>query len=210
MYLSKIRGSVRHFVVLAMGALLMMGILAGCSSNDGGSADDQGQSSTSSSAQAEGQSSAGGAITPDSRVFQLLNQLTAQTTLEQANEIIGSEGELIAESDSASTYVWIIDDDTSIEGILMSGGSANYSADYPTKLVADRADFSKWDEIEAQQKAGSLTYDQLVELVGGVPGLKDEIRSGACTYQWYDADGGYLFAQVDDETGEISVVSGRF
>lgn len=204
----KNRSLIRSFCALSLGGLLMVGVLTGCSSNNGSG--DAGQSQDSSSAQTEGQNSAGTAITPDSRVFQLMDQLTAKTTLEQANEIIGTEGELVTESDTAATYTWPVDDDTSIEGILMSSGGATFSADYPTKLVADRADFSNWSEIESLQKVGTLTYDQLVDLLGGVSGLKDEIRLGACTYQWYDADGGYLFAQVDDETGEISVVSGRF
>ena len=191
--------------VVAFSTLLLAGALFGCSSNsDSGSAATDTESSADTQAQSEPQE-----LTPDSELFQIMGELSPEMTLEEANEVIGSEGEVSTESDSSTVYVWDMGDECSIEGTFFTSGSARFDAEYPRKLVKDRANFGDWDNIKAQAEAGTLTYDQLVEMLGGVPGLMDSVRSGGYTYQWYNDDGGYLFAQTDED-GEVSIVSGMF
>lgn len=189
--------------VVAFSTLLLAGALFGCSSNSGSSS-----AATEGSADTQTQSEPQ-ELTPDSPLFQTMSELTADMTIEQANEVIGSEGEMSSETDSSTLYVWDMGDECSIEGTFFTSGSARFDAEYPRKLVKDHADFSDWDNIKAQAEAGTLTYDQLVDMLGGVPGLLDSVRNGGYTYQWYNDDGGYLFAQTDEE-GEVSIVSGMF
>lgn len=189
--------------VVAFSTLLLAGALFGCSSNSGSSSAAT-ESSTDTQTQSEPQE-----LTPDSPLFQTMSELSADMTVEQANEVIGSEGEMSSATDSSTLYVWDMGDECSIEGTFFTSGSARFDAEYPRKLVKDHADFSDWDNIKAQAEAGTLTYDQLVDMLGGVPGLLDSVRNGGYTYQWYNDDGGYLFAQTDEE-GEVSIVSGMF
>lgn len=189
--------------VVTFSTLLLAGALFGCSSNSGSSSAAT-ESSTDTQTQSEPQE-----LTPDSPLFQTMSELSADMTVEQANEVIGSEGEMSSATDSSTLYVWDMGDECSIEGTFFTSGSARFDAEYPRKLVKDHADFSDWDNIKAQAEAGTLTYDQLVDMLGGVPGLLDSVRNGGYTYQWYNDDGGYLFAQTDEE-GEVSIVSGMF
>lgn len=181
--------------LMALSAMLMVAMLAGCGSSSDGSA---------------GQEAKAGSLTDSSPLFQDMDELIGATTYEQANDIIGNEGELLSEDDSSSIYVWDMGDDCSIQASFFASGSVRYDANYPLNLIGQRTDFSHWDEIESRVDGDGLTYDELVDLLDGVPGLLDSIRDGAYTYMWYDADNGYISAQVGAQDGEVIIVSGRF
>ena len=75
-----------------------------------------------------------------------------------------------------------------------------------------RSDFSRWSEIKPKlNSAEGLTYDQLVEYLGGVPGLRVKVGAGTSDdmYLWVNEDDGELRAYVDDE-GECTMLSGWF
>lgn len=194
----------------ALCALLIAGCgmaMAGCSqASDNGQGDGQGQS-TQASETAEPEE-----LNADSHLFELMGQLASAKTVEEADQVIGAQGEERESTvEGLSSYYWDLGNDTGIEGTFFESGSSRYDASYPTEMVGPRADFSRWEEIKTKtQSADGITYDEIVELVGGVPGLKDTVSGDGVTYQWYDANGGYLFAQANSETGKCGTVSGRF
>lgn len=55
-----------------------------------------------------------------------------------------------------------------------------------------------------------LTYDQFVELVGGVEGTLKSKNSSSLKYEWDNTEGGYLFATFSVQTGKCTFTTGRF
>lgn len=209
-------GMPKKAAALCASALLSVGLLAGCSA-PAGNAENNEQAAGAESGQAEPEQ-----LAPDSHLFQLVDQLASAITPEQANELIGFEGEKTDErqyrpdSEVFTDYVWDMGDDIVINGHYVTHPAmdrddyATYEADLPAELVRDRADFSRWSEIKPKlNSAEGLTYDQLVEYLGGVPGLKVKVGAGTSddVYFWVNEDDGELRAYVDDE-GECTMLSG--
>ncbi len=211
-------GMPKKAAALCASALLSVGLLAGCSA-PAGNAENNEQAAGAESGQTEPEQ-----LAPDSHLFQLVDQLASAVTPEQANELIGFEGEKTDEwqdrPDSAvfTYYVWDMGDDIVVKGNYVTHPAtdyddyAKYEADFPAELVRDRADFSRWSEIKPKlNSAEGLTYDQLVEYLGGVPGLRVKVGAGTSDdmYLWVNEDDGELRAYVDDE-GECTMLSGWF
>lgn len=145
-------------------------------------------------------------------VFGCMEKLDATMTLEQMNEVIGFEGEKTSETDSYTVYKWELTDDTGITSQFHTKyNTATISANYPNKMITEKADFSKWDEIKSKlNKREEITYDEFVKLVGGVQGKMDQKTSTSTTYKWLNNEGGYLSAYFDVKTNKCTMATGRF
>lgn len=190
---------------LALGLAAMMLVLAGCGSLAASS------SSQASSAQEAEPTEVAADYTVDTYPLNLMDQLATAKTVEEANQIIGSEGELTdteenpASAVTVTTYSWDLGNDVTIEGEYTTNDGegdsyrdsefAEYTIDFPSSSLAPSqlTDFANGDQIKAQHEAGTLDYAGLVELLGGVPGIKKEVSTKEhYEYYWYNDDGGYL------------------
>lgn len=226
---------------VSMSLLLSGALLMGCASGD--------QDATSTETKNDPAAATGSEqLSVDSHLFQLMDQLGEADTVEQANTIIGFEGEKGEESQSESEnlglwykteYLWDLGDGTKIAGEFTEYPSepenndltyvnnmkvyaphrATYTAYFKEANLRDRADFSQADEIKAKINSDEgLTYDQLVELVGGVPGVKETVSTLSSSdgayypsfrYEWCNTEGGTLAARVGND-GTVGMVTGYF
>ena len=145
-------------------------------------------------------------------VFECIDKLDAKKSLEEVNSIIGFEGTLKSETESYKVYNWDLTEDTSITVQFMTKyGTSIISTNFPNSMVDNKADFSKWDEIQTKIKSSTgIKYDEFVELVGGVKGVMTKKTDTEITYKWINAKGGFLSAYFKIETGKCSSASGRF
>lgn len=211
-------GSIRRTAAFAMAtilgtALTFVALMPGCASS--GEGDSAGTATTE-------QTGVSNDELDYTEVSDLMGRLASADTVEQANALIGSEGEQQGEPDESSistttTYRWELPGDIGIDGRYTvysegyGGDSATYSVSYWPSKVGDRADFSRWDEIKAALRSDEgLSYDGMVELLGGVEGLRKQVSTkGETTYNWYNEDGNYLFTMVDSD-GMCGTTSGYF
>lgn len=207
------------FAAGAIAAIAMaLFVLSGCASQGSGGGD---------GASADVQGDAQRASYDAASINELMGRLATAATLEEANAIMGFEGEMTDESsyrspyDPPSTVSSTVDYEWQlgpfpIEGSFTTyevGGEdeAVYETDYWKGKPDARADFSRWDEIEAALDSDAgLPYERMVELLGGTEGLREKVSTtGDVTYRWYDADGGYLWSMVGPD-GMCGTTSGRF
>ena len=152
-------------------------------------------------------------------VFQCIDKLDPNSSLEEMNKTVGSEAELATEDEKSKIYKWTLADDTTIEARIetykneSTGETKSFttlSINYPENLARHDADFSRWDEIQSKmnQEEG-ITYDEFIEMVGGIDGTISEKAQDSKKYQWFDNDGGYLSARFDDQTTKCTFATGR-
>lgn len=146
----------------------------------------------------------------------LMEELPAVTTVEEANELIGSEGKKTGENwykspydppavvSTMTEYTWFMGDGTLLTGaftVYEVGGQDYRTFDtyYPSDEIEDKATFANLDEIrERLDSAEGLRYDQLVELLGGVEGLRETTSTVEnTTYFWVDDSYACLWCDVD-------------
>ena len=152
-------------------------------------------------------------------VFQCIEAIDPNSSIEEINDVIGSDAELADESDGTKIYKWTLADDTTIEARTttitddMNGGETTSTviyANYPENLVGHDADLSRWKEIQEKlNEKDGITYDQFVEIVGGGDGLLIEKSPDSKTYQWFSENGGYLNASFDNESQKCLFMTGQ-
>lgn len=181
------------FSILLVGVLVMG--LTGC----GNSAKENNKSDSSS------------ATKGNCDVFKCLEKLNSSMTVEEMNKVIGFEGKLVSDEETYKTYSWDLTDDTSIRSqFMLKYNTATISANYPSSMVTKKADFSKWNEIQAKLKSKEkLSYKEFVKLVGGVEGTIKQKTDTQTTYSWYNSKGGYLSGYFDKD-GNCTMATGRF
>ena len=211
-------GSIKKTTMLAMGAIMAIALacvamMPGCApASDGGNEGSADTEQTGASSEE-----------PDyTEVSDLMGRLVSAATVEEANAIIGSEAAQRGEPDTSGLstayyYEWTLPGDIEIDGTYYDypegegTDSATYAVSYRSGKVKDKADFSKWDEIKAALGSDEgLSYDGMVEMLGGVEGLRSKVSTkGEATYHWYNEDGNYLFTMVGSD-GMCGTTSGYF
>lgn len=151
-------------------------------------------------------------------VFQCIEVLDPQSSIEEMSEIIGSDAELAQETSDSKIYKWTLADDTTIEARITSFvdgttgdkiSSTTVYANYPEGFITHDADLSNLEDLRtAMGEADGITYEQVVEAVGGSKGMLTEKSPGSKRYQWFGADGSSLDASFDDETGKCLMLVG--
>ena len=134
-----------------------------------------------------------------------------ENTVEEINEIIGVDGELTDEE--YNVYYWELSDNQGIQVSYYSVDTETIEVEVDDRNVFanSKVDFSRYDEISALLDDGtSLTYDEFVDMVGGVEGTLMEKSTSSLQYMWVNSDGGYLNATFSNSTGKCSFITGRF
>lgn len=188
----------KKIVFAILCSVLVLGVATGCGSKS--SNDDKTNESTQN------------ATKGNCTVFECMKQVESDITVEEINQIIGVEGELSKDEESYTVYTWELTEDTSITAqYSKSTKKATISANYPNKIITEKADFSRYDEIAAALKTkDSLTYEQFVEIVGGVEGVLVQKTAYSLSYKWINAEGGYLSGYFNPTTGKCTMATGRF
>lgn len=147
-------------------------------------------------------------------VFECIQKINTDNTLAQINEIIGFEGEDIGDKTLPDdVYYWQLTEDTGVRvQFFEKTGNAQISIDFKNKSIANaQNNFSKFSEIKAKLDAGEvLTYDEFVNIIGGVEGVLETKSTSTYSYTWVNENGGYLTAQFDVKTMECKIASGMF
>lgn len=196
----------KSILVIGVALMLALGlvVLTGCGNDN---------SNNSGNAQQE-QKSKG-----NYDVFEAIKKIETTTTFEKINTLLGFEGTLKSQSDANSTYAWKLyrwdlTDDTAIEvRITEKDSSASIEAIYPTdKIRNGKVDFSKVNsemKKKINEKDG-MTYDQVVEFLGGVQGTLDKKDSSTNTYVWANDQRGSLTVRFSSSTGKVTSFNGVF
>jgi len=188
-------------ISLAIMLVLSLVILTGC-----------GENSNNSSDAPQTQQSKG-----NYDVFEAIKKIETTTTFEDVNKLLGFEGTLKSESDANSTlsykkYRWDLTDNTAIEvTIYDKDNSATIEAMYPSEMIANgKVDFSKVNS-EMRKKINEkdgMTYDQVVEMLGGVQGTLDKKTSYDEAYVWVNDQRGSLTVRFNASTGKVTSFNG--
>ena len=143
-------------------------------------------------------------------IFETINLLQPENTIEEVDEIIGFEGECTNEENKE--YKWQISDNTSAKVQYTEDNDAIIEISFPGKSIAnENVDFSKFDEIkEAMQTSDSMTYEQIVEKLGGVQGTLKYKSKDTVKYEWDRPDGGYLICTFKLSNMKCTYASGKF
>lgn len=147
------------------------------------------------------------------KIFEYMEKISPENSVEDINRIIGSDGKLTDEKNNV--YTWNITDTQTLTARYGSNntGKCEISADISDKFASlkdNKVDFSKYDEIKkALNSKDSITYDQIVEKIGAKGHLIKK-SSSSLTYEWINKDGGYFMAYFNPRTNKCTMVSGRF
>lgn len=180
----------KKFIVCACAILLV----TGCASDDG---------KTTTSKKEENKKSKGNCV-----AVECIKEIKPENTVEEINKIIGFEGKLTDEK--YNKYAWELSKDETVEVTYYSSEKGTIKITFDEDEVKNKkVDFSKYNEISSLLKSGtSLTYEEFVEKVGGVPGTLVEKSSYTNKYKWIDSDGSYLNASFSSTTNKCTIVTG--
>ena len=142
-------------------------------------------------------------------VLECIKKLSADSTVEEINKVVGVEGKLTNEK--YNEYTWTFSDKESLKATYYSSDKANIEANYIRDDVANKkVTFSKYDEIQTALKSGSsLTYDEFKSKVGGVEGTLVYISSSSNKYVWVNTKGEYLTGTFSNTTNKCTFVLGQ-
>ena len=143
-------------------------------------------------------------------VFETIKLIETENTVEEINEIIGFEGECTDEENKI--YEWEVSEDTSVKVQYSKSNDATIEISFPSKKIAnENVDFSKFEEIKsAMNTSSSITYDEIVQKLGGVEGTLKYKAKGTVRYEWDRPDGGYLTCTFNSVSMKCTFASGRF
>lgn len=152
-----------------------------------------------------------GVVNGNCSVLDCLKQLDSKMDIAEMNRIMGFEGELVTDEEAYKIFSWKLTEDTSIRAQFMTNyDTATISAEYPSSMVPKTADFSRWAEIQSRLSDGeAITYDEFVEMVGGVEGVIKQKTGSNVSYDWENDEGGYLSGYFDYD-GKCTMATGRF
>ena len=152
-------------------------------------------------------------------VFEAIKHINTDDTYEKINELIGFEGELTGQSKEGSVlnykkYKWELTEDTYIEATIDDNKgkiTTSATANFPDSMIKnEKVDFSRTGEMKKKINAeGGLTYEEVVEIVGGVEGTLDSVDSFSRKYIWVNSKGGTLHATFNNK-GKCTIFNGVF
>ena len=138
--------------------------------------------------------------------FDYMDKLSPENTVEEMNEIIGSEGELTNEK--YNEYTWNITDDTKITATYYSSKTATIKIDIDDDLLKDdKTDLSCAKDLKSEiNSANGITYDDFVSKIGS-KGYIVEKSSSSKSYRWVNKNGGYLKGTFSNSSGKCTFFS---
>lgn len=144
--------------------------------------------------------------TNDLAVFDYMEKLSPENTVEEMDAIIGSKGELVDEK--YNKYSWNITDDTTLTATYYSSKTATIKVEIDKDLLKDdKTDLSCAKDLKSEinSKTG-MKYDDFVSRIGS-KGYIVEKTSTSVTYKWVNSTGGYLSASFSKITGNCTFFS---
>ena len=142
----------------------------------------------------------------DMVVFEYMEKLSPENTVEEMNAIIGSEGELVDEK--YNKYSWNITEDTTLTATYYSSKTATIKIDIDKNLLKnDKVDLSCAKDLKAEiNSANGLKYEDFVNKIGS-EGYVVEKSSSSTTYKWVNSQGGYLSGSFSKSSGKCTFFS---
>jgi len=174
-------------IVLALVSCLFVISIAGCSSDNKDTASNKSDSKSSSS------------TVSDNSYLDYINKIEVGDSLDQINEVIGSDGEV--HSDNA-TYSWDIGNGGFVAVFRKDDTSSALSVEvsYDKKDVENKkVKIKDLDGLKSKVKEG-ISYDDFKENLGGVDGVLVSKGSVTKSYVWRSPDGSVVDAafRLDD------------
>ena len=173
--------------------------LSGCGSKDNDSNKDSKNNSSENSTESSKE---------DLKVFEYMDKIKPENTVEEINSIIGSDGELVDEK--YNKYTWKITDDTTLTATYYSAKTATITIDiYDDLLKDDKTDLSDSSNLKSEiNSANGVKYEDMVSKFG-TNGYMVEKRSSGTSYMWVNKDGGYIKANFSNGSGKCTSFFGR-
>lgn len=173
--------------------------LSGCGSKDNDSNKDSKNNSSENSTESSKE---------DLKVFEYMDKIKPENTVEEINSIIGSDGELVDEK--YNKYTWKITDDTTLTATYYSAKTATITIDIDDDLLKDdKTDLSDSSNLKSEiNSANGVTYEDMVSKFG-TNGYMVEKRSSGTSYMWVNKDGGYIKANFSNDSGKCTSFFGR-
>lgn len=173
--------------------------LSGCGSKDNDSNKDSKNNSSENSTESSKE---------DLKVFEYMDKIKPENTVEEINSIIGSDGELVDEK--YNKYTWKITDDTTLTATYYSAKTATITIDIDDDLLKDdKTDLSDSSNLKSEiNSANGVKYEVMVSKFG-TNGYMVEKRSSGTSYMWVNKDGGYIKANFSNGSGKCTSFFGR-
>lgn len=173
--------------------------LSGCGSKDNDSNKDSKNNSSENSTESSKK---------DLKVFEYMDKIKPENTVEEINSIIGSDGELVDEK--YNKYTWKITDDTTLTATYYSAKTATITIDIDDDLLKDdKTDLSDSSNLKSEiNSANGVKYEDMVSKFG-TNGYMVEKRSSGTSYMWVNKDGGYIKANFSNGSGKCTSFFGR-
>lgn len=173
--------------------------LSGCGSKDNDSNKDSKSNSSENSTESNKE---------DLKVFEYMDKIKPENTVEEINSIIGSDGELVDEK--YNKYTWKITDDTTLTATYYSAKTATITIDIDDDLLKDdKTDLSDSSNLKSEiNSANGVKYEDMVSKFG-TNGYMVEKRSSGTSYMWVNKDGGYIKANFSNDSGKCTSFFGR-
>lgn len=173
--------------------------LSGCGSKDNDSNKDSKNNSSENSTESSKE---------DLKVFEYMDKIKPENTVEEINSIIGSDGELVDEK--YNKYTWKITDDTTLTATYYSAKTATITIDIDDDLLKDdKTDLSDSSNLKSEiNSANGVKYEDMVSKFG-TNGYMVEKRSSGTSYMWINKDGGYIKANFSNGSGKCTSFFGR-
>ena len=135
--------------------------LSGCGSKDNDSNKDSKSNSSENSTESTTESNK-----EDLKVFEYMDKIKPENTVEEINSIIGSDGELVDEK--YNKYTWKITDDTTLTATYYSAKTATITIDIDDDLLKDdKTDLSDSSNLKSEiNSANGVKYEDMVSKFG--------------------------------------------
>lgn len=179
--------------------LCLVFALSGCGAKNDSSNGDSENNSESSSQESN--------TKEDLKVFDYMDKIEPENTVEEINAIVGSEGELVDEQ--YNKYSWKITEDTTLTATYYSSKTATISIDIDDDLLEDdKTDLSTASDLKSEiNSENGVTYDDFVSRFG-TNGYIVEKSSSSTAYKWVNNKGGYIKATFSKSSGKCTFFSG--
>ena len=138
--------------------------------------------------------------------FDCMSKLDKGYTKAEIDKITGITGKPAYEG-STSSYEWEYPNGDKLK-VYISEYSLDVEVEYEKKNYKDSdVDLSGYTSIKSDIQAGNVSYKDLVKLFGTEGKLyrRTDYRTG---YFWVDSKGGYIEAQIGNDTQKVEFISG--
>lgn len=143
----------------------------------------------------------------DLKVFDYIAQIKPENTVEEINNIVGSEGKLIDEK--YNKYSWEITEDTTLTATYYSSKTATIAVSINDDLLKNsKTDLSGANDLKsAINSKDGVKYEEFAQKFGS-EGYVVEKTSTSTSYRWVSEKGGYIKASFSNSSNKCTFFSG--